>query len=112
MDESLGARIKRLRQERDLTLQHVADELGLTPAAISHWESGRIVPKSKKLEDLAKVLRVSVGELAGASIQSAPPPHDGSIDVDRIIKEAEEQIARRMGWLPHQVRLTLSYDRR
>ena len=109
MIESLGARIKRLRQERELTLQDVADELGLTPAAISHWESGRIIPKSKKLQDLAKALRVSAAELTGSSASSAPPP---PTEVDRIIREAEEQIARIMGWSPHQVRLTLSYDRR
>ena len=76
MAESLGVRIKRLRQERELTLQAVADELGLTPAAISHWESGRITPKPKKLHELAKALSVSVGELTGTKAQTATMRQD------------------------------------
>jgi transcriptional regulator with XRE-family HTH domain len=109
MNESLGDRIKRLRQKRQLTLQAVADELGLTPAAISHWESGRITPKPRKLQELAKALQVSVGELTG-STTSLVRPQEPMADIDKIIFDAQEQIAKKMGCSPHRVRLVLSID--
>lgn len=110
MIESLGARIKRLRQEQELTLQAVADELDLTPAAISHWESGRITPKPKKLQELARALKVSVRELTGSNallpgLQRAP-----MTEIDRIISDAQEQIARKIGCSPHRVRLVLTIE--
>jgi transcriptional regulator with XRE-family HTH domain len=109
MNESLGARIKRLRHERELTLQAVADELDLTPAAISHWESGRITPKPRKLQELAKALKVSVGELTGSSI-ALVRPQAPMADIDKIISDAQEQIAKKMGCSLHRVRLVLSID--
>ena len=110
MNESLGARIKRLRQERELTLQAVADELDLTPAAISHWESGRITPKPRKLQELARALTVSVGELTGSSIPSAGPKQALMPDIDKIIMDAQEQIANKIGCPPHRVRLVLTIE--
>ena len=110
MVESLGARIKRLRQERELTLQAVADELELTPAAISHWESGRIIPKPKKLHELAKALEVSVGELTGSHTLSMRPQQAPMTDIDRIISDAQEHIAKKIGCSPHRVRLVLSIE--
>ena len=109
MAESLGARIKRLRQERELTLQAVADELGLTPAAISHWESSRIIPKPKKLQELAKALKVSVGELTG-SINALSRQQAPMTEIDRIISDAQDRIADKIGCSPHRVRLVLSID--
>ena len=109
MNESLGARIKRFRQERELTLQAVADELDLTPAAISHWESGRITPKPRKLQELAKALKVSVGELTG-STNALARPQAPMADIDKIISDAQEQIAKKMGCSPHRVRLVLSIE--
>jgi transcriptional regulator with XRE-family HTH domain len=110
MVEVLGARIKRLRQERELTLQAVADELDLTPAAISHWESGRITPKPRKLQELAKALKVSVGELTGSAISSAKRQQTPMTDIDSIISDAQEQIAKKMGCSRHRVRLVLSIE--
>ena len=110
MAESLGVRIKRLRQERELTLQAVADELGLTPAAISHWESGRITPKPKKLHELAKALSVSVGELTDGKFPAAMMQQKPMTEIDKIIGDAERQIADKMGCSPQRVRLILNIE--
>jgi transcriptional regulator with XRE-family HTH domain len=104
MVESLGARIKRFRLERELTLQVVADELGLTPAAISHWESGRIIPKDKKLQDLAKSLGVTFAALKGANsvVDRARTPMAG---ISEILWDAKQRIAGLMGCAPEDVEL-------
>ncbi len=36
---SIGTNIKRLRRERDITQEQLAEFLHLTPSAISQWET-------------------------------------------------------------------------
>ena len=104
MSQSIGHRIREFRRQGDLTLQTVADELGLTPAAISHWESGRIVPKGRKLLELAKILKVSPGDLkgTGATPGGAPTP---MAEISQILRDARRRIADRMGCEPQDVEL-------
>lgn len=40
----ISDRILRLRRNHNLTLRDVADRLGVTTGAVSHWESGRRKP--------------------------------------------------------------------
>ncbi len=104
MSKSLGERIKECRQDRGLTLQAVADELGLTPAAISHWESGRITPKDKKLQGLARVLRVTLADLTGSG-SSPGRLATPMADISEILSDAKKRIADRMGCEPQDVEL-------
>ncbi len=41
----LGKHIQKIRQEKNLSQQEVAKAIGVTDAAISHWEYGRHVPQ-------------------------------------------------------------------
>ena len=40
MNESIGQIIKRLRKERDLTQEELAEQLNISAPAISKWENG------------------------------------------------------------------------
>jgi len=62
----LGQRIRRLRRERSLTLQQVAQVLGVTRACVSKWETGASQPDLTRLGELAGVLGLSTGELVSA----------------------------------------------
>lgn len=46
-NESLGERIKRLREARHWTQSELADFMGVTAKSISNWESGRNHPRSR-----------------------------------------------------------------
>ncbi len=59
-----GARLKQLRQQKHLTQQELADQLGVSNKSVSRWESGGY-PDISTLAPLAKVLGVSVDELLG-----------------------------------------------
>ena len=100
----MGARIKRLRQARELTLQAVADDLGLTPAAISHWESDRIIPKDKKLENLAKILGVTFAALKGSK-SAVDGQRTPMAEISDILLDAKQRIANLMGCTPQKVEL-------
>ena len=64
-----GAMIKRLREERKITQQELAEIMGVSDKAVSKWETGRGYPDITLIEPLAKALGVSVIELfSGADV--------------------------------------------
>ncbi|MCQ2513578.1 MAG: helix-turn-helix domain-containing protein [Ruminococcus sp.] len=66
-----GATIKRLREERKLTQQELAEKLFVSDKTVSKWETAKGYPDITILEDLAKALGVSVMELmTGDSIRN------------------------------------------
>ena len=53
-----GNLIKKLRTNLGLTIQNIADILGVSKTSVSKWESGEYI-KTENLFDLAKLLGVS-----------------------------------------------------
>lgn len=60
---SLGTNIKQLREERGLTQEQVADNIGITFQAVSSWERDEYKPDTEKLIKLAELFDVSVSAL-------------------------------------------------
>jgi DNA-binding helix-turn-helix protein len=58
-------RIKELRQEKNLTMQQLADRLYFSKNAISNWERGACLPNLERLISLAEFFNVTVGYLLG-----------------------------------------------
>ena len=61
--EKIGIFIAKLRKEKGMTQQELADKLGVTDKAISKWENGRCLMDIQLLQPLADCLDVSVIEL-------------------------------------------------
>ena len=59
------SRLKELRQERKLTQQELAKEIGVSKLTILNWEKGEHQIKSEKAQQLADIFGVSVGYLLG-----------------------------------------------
>ncbi len=58
-----GAMIKRLREERKISQNTLAEAIGVSDKAVSRWETGRGYPDITLIEPLAAALGVSVIEL-------------------------------------------------
>ena len=58
-----GAMIRRLREEKNMTQQQLADKISVSAKAVSKWETGRGYPDITLVEPLAEALGVSVIEL-------------------------------------------------
>lgn len=58
-----GAMIKRLREDRRMTQQQLAEMIGVSDKAVSKWETGRGYPDISLVEPLSDALGVSVIEL-------------------------------------------------
>ena len=60
--ETLGARLRRLRNEKNLSVKDVADSLGIPTTTYREWENGRKIV-GEPYVGLSKLLEVSVYEL-------------------------------------------------
>lgn len=61
----IGLNIKRLREERKLSQQELADSIPVTRPVISHWENGKTEPSSTQLRKIAEIFEVSADEILG-----------------------------------------------
>ena len=61
---TFGEKIRKLREDLDLSLRGVADKIGVSAAFLSDVELGRRFPSADTLKLLAKELKVSVEELS------------------------------------------------
>lgn len=73
MASAFGARLRRLREAKKLTLQQVADAVGCTKAYI--WElemkDGQR-PSAERIQKIAQVLGVTMEDVMGTPMQQAP----------------------------------------
>ena len=81
---SIGSNIKKLRREREMTQEQLAECLGITANAVSQWECDRTAPDISQLPILARVLRVTTDRLLGI---------DFSRDEQEIKRILEESLA-------------------
>ncbi len=60
---AFGRRLKKARQERDLTGSQLAGKLGLERSSVTQYEAGRSLPSLPVLEKIARILSVSLDHL-------------------------------------------------
>lgn len=63
----LGGKVRQLREEHGWTQVELANQLGVTGAAIGMWENGRREPDSEMLRRIAAVFSVTVDDLLGGT---------------------------------------------
>ena len=61
--EKIGKFILKLRKEKNMTQQELADKIGVTDRAISKWENGRGMPDFSLIKPLCKELGITVNDL-------------------------------------------------
>ena len=65
---NIGSIIKKLRHERDMTQEQMADFLGITAQAVSRWETGASMPDIMQLPALANIFGVTTDHLLGVDV--------------------------------------------
>lgn len=69
---SLHLRISQARKSRKISQANLAERLGVTRTACSHWETGRAKPSTKHLEKMAETLAVDAHWLITGKKRGAP----------------------------------------
>lgn len=60
---NVGKNIKRLRKEKNITQDQLAEQLHVTRQAVSNWEIGKTQPDIETLSAMAEYFEVTVEEL-------------------------------------------------
>lgn len=70
-DMNFGQKLRKLREERGMTQQQLAEKLGyVTNSYISDVEKGAFIPSKEKLKKIAKALRIPFKEIDDLLIES------------------------------------------
>lgn len=59
--------LKTIRKQRNISQADIANELGIKPAAVSKYETGRVPLSEDSIEKLCGLLKVSADQLLGLS---------------------------------------------
>ena len=84
MTPSIGQNIRRLRRERDITQEGLAEFLGITAQAVSGWECDRSMPDIAQLPLLANIFGVTTDEILGVNVAAR------EANIDEICKNARK----------------------
>ena len=80
MKMTIGANIKRLRTEKNITQEQLSVAMGVTCAAVSKWERGETFPDITLLQPLAYFFGVTLDELMGFDREKVQAQIDDIID--------------------------------
>ncbi len=70
INQDMGGRIRALRLSRDMTQEQLATALGLSPQAVSKWETGATLPDIQLLPELSELLGVTIDGLFSMTDES------------------------------------------
>ena len=71
MDQiKIGAFLKTLRREKNMTQEQLAEQLGVSSRTVSRWETGSNIPDISLLAELAEFYDVSIPELIDGARKS------------------------------------------
>ena len=80
--ESIGNKIRELRNETHMTQKDLAEQLFVSAQAVSRWEKGEVEPSIETIKQIASIFSVSVDELLGVE-------ETEGADTDKEEKEPE-----------------------
>lgn len=105
MESELSRKIKQLRLENGMTLEQVADIVGVGKSTVRKWETGMIANmKRDKIALLAKALGTSPAYLMGWKEDEISPPAEPTLtegekmmlDLFRLIPEDKQKMVLEM----------------
>ncbi|GIO10565.1 hypothetical protein J19TS2_01200 [Cohnella xylanilytica] len=82
---NIGSRISQLREKRGWTQEELSSSLGISRAALSHYEKNRREPDSETLTKVADLFNVSIDYLVGRTDN----PH---ITLDEGVRSFTDQL--------------------
>lgn len=89
MNIEIGAKIRQLRAERNMTQEELGNELSVSPQAVSKWESGTTMPDIQLLPEISVVFGVSIDELFSMTDESRMDRIENMVDNVHFISEKD-----------------------
>ena len=93
--EKTGKYIAEKRKQLGMTQKQLAEQVGITDKAVSKWERGKSIPDSMVMEELCRILRISINEFfSGEDIQEEYYPDRAEENIRVLLKENNVQKRR------------------
>ena len=94
--EKTGRLISALRKEKNMTQQQLAEQLYVSDKAVSRWETGRGFPEITVLEEIARLLDVSVAEIIkGERFEGTVSAHEAESIMDDGISISKNYVEQK-----------------
>lgn len=77
---TIGAKIKKLRRERDMTQEDLAEALGISAASVSQWECDKTAPDISQLPVLSNIFEVTTDFLLGVDVANKEKEIDAILE--------------------------------
>lgn len=85
MNQYFSETLRRLRDEKGLSRQELADKMYVTRSTVARWENGNRLPDVAMISRLSDVLGTDVNVLLSAAAQSDEHPNVIMVDDNKII---------------------------
>ena len=92
MKLSLPANISKLRKERSMTQEQLAEASGVTFASVSKWERGAATPELNLIAEMADLFGVSLDAIVGFEASNG-----GADTIEKRIYDLQQQKKIRRG---------------
>jgi transcriptional regulator with XRE-family HTH domain len=93
--KTCGQRIAKLRENQKLTQGELADQLEITRASLSHYETGRREPDYAVLNKIADFFHVSIDYLIGRTEDLQPTVNESIKLFEESLELSDETILER-----------------
>lgn len=80
--EKIGKFISVKRKEKGITQSELAELLGISDRAISKWENGNCLPDASNMQELCKILNITINDLFSGEV----------VDMEDNVKRLEENL--------------------
>ena len=94
MTTPFGETLRRLRGEKGLSQQQLADRLHVERSSVANWEAGRRVPNATMFSQIVKALGADAAILLSTAEISDEPPNVLLVDDESIVLEGNLHILR------------------
>lgn len=101
-EETFGARLRRLRKERRISLIGMARLVDAAKPTVWKWECNKARPRPEMIEALALALEVSEQLLLTGQDDAAPP-----LSLCDVIKDCKDRIAQAAGTTADKISITI-----
>ena len=96
MEQTLGKRIAANRKRMGLTQDQLAEQMGVTPQAVSKWENDQSCPDITALPRLAAIFGITTDDLLGR--ETAAPVHEAEVVPDEDAQESDGLHLQKGNW--------------
>ena len=107
--DTFGARLRRLREQYNLSQASLAQLLDVSKLSVWKWERDDSRPRRATMEALAKLFAVSERDmLLGAPARTPAAEQESSVGLPELIDQCKTRIAAHLGTTTDKVEITIS----